>query len=223
VKQLCCQFGLPGSAGGWSPFWSPDSRFIAFVADGKLKKSDIAGALVVPLCDGPTSLRVKAGAGTAPTLSALPRLRLLLYPASSQTAPSDWSRDGRFLIFSMLGSNNQNDIWVLPLTGDCKPLPFIQTSASEAFGRLRRTGAGWLTSATKPEVFVTAFPGRGGKRQIFSQGGSIPVWSHNGKGLLYISPDGKMMAVDVRAAPASSMARPSLCSTSPSWRQPVSM
>ena len=34
-------------------FWSPDSRFIAFDADGKLKKIDVAGGQVQILCDLP--------------------------------------------------------------------------------------------------------------------------------------------------------------------------
>jgi len=33
------------------PFWSPDSRFIAFLAQGKLKKIGVAGGEVVTLCD----------------------------------------------------------------------------------------------------------------------------------------------------------------------------
>lgn len=32
-------------------FWSPDSHFVAFVADGKLKKIDVAGGPAVSLCD----------------------------------------------------------------------------------------------------------------------------------------------------------------------------
>jgi Tol biopolymer transport system component len=126
----------------------------------------------------------------------------ILCQASSQTAPSDWSRDGRFLIFSMLGSNNQYDIWVLPLTGDRKPFPFLQTSASEDFGRLSPDGR-WLAYQSNEtgtmEVFVTAFPGRDGKWQISSQGGLIPMWSRDGNELFYISPDSKMMAVDVKS------------------------
>jgi len=41
---------LAGSDGATSPFWSPDSRFVAFYADGKLKKIDIAGGPPVELC-----------------------------------------------------------------------------------------------------------------------------------------------------------------------------
>jgi eukaryotic-like serine/threonine-protein kinase len=35
---------LGGTTGATNPFWSPDSRFVAFFADGKLKKVDINGA-----------------------------------------------------------------------------------------------------------------------------------------------------------------------------------
>ena len=45
---------LPGTEGGAFPFWSPDSRFIGFFADGKLKKVPIAGGPPVVLCDAPS-------------------------------------------------------------------------------------------------------------------------------------------------------------------------
>src|SRR5262249_9908646 len=40
-------------AGPGSPFWSPDSRFPIFVAQGKLKKIDVAGGPALSLCDAP--------------------------------------------------------------------------------------------------------------------------------------------------------------------------
>ena len=47
---------LPGSDGAAAPFWSPDSRFIAFIADNKLKKSNaFGGAAPLVLCDVLTS------------------------------------------------------------------------------------------------------------------------------------------------------------------------
>ncbi len=43
---------LPGTEGsGTPPFWSPDSRFIAFGTGGKLKKIDISGGPAQTLCD----------------------------------------------------------------------------------------------------------------------------------------------------------------------------
>ena len=46
---------LAGSDGASFPFWSPDSRFIAFFADGKLKKIDAAGGPAITLADAPTA------------------------------------------------------------------------------------------------------------------------------------------------------------------------
>ncbi len=42
---------LPGTEGAKSPLWSPDSRFLAFVAEGKLQKINTAGGLPEVLCD----------------------------------------------------------------------------------------------------------------------------------------------------------------------------
>ena len=55
---------LPGTEGEGSlpsPFWSPDGRFVGFFADGKLKKSDIAGGPPLVLCDAPVSLAAVGG------------------------------------------------------------------------------------------------------------------------------------------------------------------
>src|SRR5215469_2701318 len=42
---------LTGTDGASSPFWSPDSRYIGFFADGKLKKIDANGGPPQTLCD----------------------------------------------------------------------------------------------------------------------------------------------------------------------------
>jgi Tol biopolymer transport system component len=42
---------LAGTEGAAFPFWSPDSRFIAFFADGKLKKIDASGGPALTLAD----------------------------------------------------------------------------------------------------------------------------------------------------------------------------
>ncbi len=46
---------LAGTEEAVFPFWSPDSRFIAFTAGGKLKKIDASGGPVQTLCDAPNS------------------------------------------------------------------------------------------------------------------------------------------------------------------------
>jgi eukaryotic-like serine/threonine-protein kinase len=42
---------VPGSEHALEPFWSPDSRSIAFGSNGKLKRSDLTGANAQMLCD----------------------------------------------------------------------------------------------------------------------------------------------------------------------------
>ncbi len=45
---------LEGTDGTTRPFWSPDSKFLAFFAEGKLKKVDISGGPPQKICDAPT-------------------------------------------------------------------------------------------------------------------------------------------------------------------------
>ena len=52
---------LPRSNDGELPFWSPDSRFVVFFAEGKLKKIELSGGSPQTLCDVPSG---GAGRGT---------------------------------------------------------------------------------------------------------------------------------------------------------------
>jgi eukaryotic-like serine/threonine-protein kinase len=47
---------IPGTEGANNPFWSPDSKSIGFVAQGKLKKVDAGGGPVVTLADEAANL-----------------------------------------------------------------------------------------------------------------------------------------------------------------------
>jgi len=45
---------LAGTEGATYPFWSPDSRYLGYFADGKLNKIDASGGPPQALCDAPT-------------------------------------------------------------------------------------------------------------------------------------------------------------------------
>ncbi|MEP6995567.1 MAG: protein kinase, partial [Acidobacteriota bacterium] len=44
---------LAGTDGGARPFWSPDSRYVAFIAEGVMKKVDVTGGPPTKICDAP--------------------------------------------------------------------------------------------------------------------------------------------------------------------------
>ena len=78
------------------------------------------------------------------------RVKWSFIPTKSRH-PDDWSRDGRFLIFTLREKDEDNDLWVLPLEGDRKPMPYLVI----AFVKRRRSfllmGTGWSTPRTNPE------------------------------------------------------------------------
>ena len=52
---------LPGTEGGWTPFWSPDSRYLGFIVDNKVMKVDTAGGPPEMVAALPSDVR---GSGT---------------------------------------------------------------------------------------------------------------------------------------------------------------
>ncbi|HWU36712.1 MAG TPA: hypothetical protein VN203_03635, partial [Candidatus Acidoferrum sp.] len=96
-----------------------------------------------------------------------------------------------------------NDLWVIPLFGDRKPFPYLNTEFNEMNAKLSPNGQ-WLAYASDEsrrfEVYVQTFPEHGGKWQISISGGDLPVWSSEGRELYYISADNKMMAVEVKGS-----------------------
>ena len=118
----------------------------------------------------------------------------------SRVDTTDWSRDGRFVIFENAGVRTAFDLWVLPLSGDRKPFPFLQTPASERNGKLSPDGRWFAYESDETgeyEIYVQTFPGKEGKWQVSDAGGTRPVWRRDGKELFFLSGIGQLMAVDV--------------------------
>jgi Tol biopolymer transport system component len=115
--------------------------------------------------------------------------------------PMDASRDGRYLFTVTPGINR---IWILPLSGDRKPFPYVQTEFQASQPRLS-PDCRWLayrsTESNRNEIYVVSFPQPGQKWPISTEGGRDPVWSRDGRELYYYSLDGKIMTVAVKAGP----------------------
>jgi Tol biopolymer transport system component len=119
--------------------------------------------------------------------------------------PTDWSHDGRFILYDNEESASRSDLWVLPITGDKKPIPFLRTPFAEQQGRMSPDGK-WIAyisdESGREEVYVQTFPASGGKWQVSTSGGVTPRWRRDGRELFYLAPDRKIMSVEVRAGAA---------------------
>jgi eukaryotic-like serine/threonine-protein kinase len=114
--------------------------------------------------------------------------------------PLSWSRDGRFLLYGLGSSPADTDLWVLPLFGDRKPFPFIQTSFFE-FAAAFSPDSRWVAYASnesgRNEIYVVPFPGPGGKWQVSTAGGNWPRWRRDGREIFYMAPDNRLMVAAV--------------------------
>jgi hypothetical protein len=118
--------------------------------------------------------------------------------------PSDWSPDGRYLIFSAFASSGF-DLWVLPLTGDQKPTRFLGLPLDEMHANFSPDGRFVAYSSNETgrlEVFVQTFPLSDRKWQVSTNGGYEPRWRRDGREIYYLSEDRKLMAVAVGPGPS---------------------
>jgi len=165
------------------PIWSPDGNRIVFNSNRK-GNYDL-------------SLKPSSGAGTEEVL--------LEYSAAGKYAMS-WSADGRFILYRITSPQTGNDLFVLPLSGDRKPVPFLQTKFIENAGQFSPDGR-WVAyesdESGRIEVYVVPFPGPGGKWQVSTGGGRYPKWPHDGTELFYLAPDNTLMAAAVNGKGAS--------------------
>jgi Tol biopolymer transport system component len=165
-----------------NPVWSPDGRSLVF-ASSRSGHLDIYRKSV----DGAVGSEE------------------LLYADERAKQPWSWSPDGKHLLFTATDPKTKQDLLILPMTGDRKPVAFAQTEFSEAQGVFSPDGR-WIAYVSDEsgtaEIYAAPFPGPGGKRLISTRQagvgqGGVPMWRPDGKEIFYIAPDRSLMAVEV--------------------------
>jgi dipeptidyl aminopeptidase/acylaminoacyl peptidase len=116
----------------------------------------------------------------------------------------DRSRDGRFLIYLQRAKERKVDLWVVPMTGERKPLPYLVTPFVKTQAQFSPDGH-WVVYTSNEsgirEIYVQPFPlSSGGKWPVSNGGGAQPRWSNDGKQLFYFTPNENLMAVDINTA-----------------------
>ena len=130
-------------ASDWRPVWSPAGDEVAF-------SSDRAGA-----GNQDIFLRQADGSGEEKVLAEAPHNQEL----------SDWSRDGKYLLYHTTDPETGFDLWYLERNEDgsgWEPHPFLQTSSREHVPRFSPDGryvAYVSDESGQNEVYVQPFPG----------------------------------------------------------------
>ncbi len=218
------EVGRLAEAASWfSPRLSPDGqrlaigRFLAETTVGDIWIIDIARNITTRMTldpaddyypiwssDGTRLVLTSSRRGATGDLYVMradePGSEELLLASEAPKTPDSCSPDGRSMIFEASSPRGRQDLWLLPLEGDRKPVPFLVTSFSEQNARFSPDGR-WVAYASDvsgtPEVYVRPFRESGGTWRVSNRGGQNPAWKGDGREIYYFAPDGMLMAAPV--------------------------
>jgi Tol biopolymer transport system component len=160
------------------PVWSPRGERIAFWSQTELRQR---------LIDRPGDLSV------------------LLSTKGSFFRLTDWSLDGRLILYQTHERGVASDLFVVNTDGSGKTEPVLSSRFSEIDGRFSPDGR-WLAYASDEsgrfEVYVQPFPAGDRRYQVSFEGGRRPHWRGDGKELFYVAGDSFLVAVPVQVSPA---------------------
>jgi Tol biopolymer transport system component len=166
------------------PVWSPEGRRLVYF-DGQ------PGSM--------TRLLIKVVNGTR---DAEPVLRAKdQAPITMQ--PTDWSRDGRYIVYEEQSRGRGFELKYVDLNGDRTPKVAVSTPFSERLGQLSPDGkliAFESNETGEPQVYVATFPDASMRWTISNRGGVKPRWSSNGRELVFLDLDGILQSVAINVS-----------------------
>ncbi len=169
------------------PVWSPDSAQIAYAAHGLR----------------PDALMVQRVTGGGQPELAAPQVDNFQFP-------SDWSADGRFIIYDQ-ASETGFDIWAVPTQGDRKPFLVHGTRFNEGRAKLSPDGR-WLLylsdEAGRSEAYLRPFRQPGEQIRVSTAGANAAMWGKQGREIIYLGPDGQLFSVPVNLGKQISVSQP---------------
>ncbi len=170
------------------PAWSPSGREIVYQYEGP-----------------PHRLMRRAADGTGEAV--------VLLEAETRLLRSEWSHDGRYLVYDASIPPAATDIRYIELGTDGEagePVMFLGSPADEQFAKLSPNGrflAYESDESGRYEIYVLSFPGGDGKRQVSGNGGQQVRWRSDGRELYYVEGD-TLMAVSVSTESAITLRQP---------------
>ncbi|MEO8359391.1 MAG: protein kinase [Vicinamibacteria bacterium] len=153
------------------PLWSPDGKRVAFQSD---RGGDVA--IYVQASDG---------SGVAQ--------RLTTAQAGTTHTPESWSRDGRYLSYSVNGQDG-SELWLRSMA-DGRVAHFGDVRSSAPLNSALSPDAKWIAYGLRGPInqaFVEPIPATGARYQISADGDTShhPFWAPDGKALFYFAMGG---------------------------------